>query len=103
MTTVDQALRVERDEFYKELDRLLRLLAAQQHLAASRGGSSALGFQRSETGEAQAVWAARQRAVAELGERRAHSGREIYGNANFRRRTTIRGGKPEAPHSDVRR
>ncbi len=53
-------LHPERDKFYKELDRLLQLLAAQQRLVASQARKSAP-VRLDETAEAQFVLAAQQR------------------------------------------
>src|ERR1700733_10167543 len=91
MTTVNQNLQLERDKFHKELDRLLKLLAAQQRLGGTGTGNSRPRLQRGETAEAQAVLAAQQRLIGGIrfghahqgsGKRRAPSGREIYGNPN---------------------
>jgi hypothetical protein len=98
MTTVNQKPQLDHDRYYKELQRLLKQLAAQQGLVGTGTGNSARGLQRGETAEAQVVLAAQQRLVdakrsdhtrQELSEQRANSRREINGNAQFRRRATI--------------
>jgi hypothetical protein len=95
MTTVNQKPQLDHDRYYKELQRLLKQLAAQQGLVGTGTGNSARGLQRGETAEAQV---AQQRLVdakrsdhtrQELSEQRANSRREINGNAQFRRRATI--------------
>jgi hypothetical protein len=89
MTTVNQDMQLKRDKFHEELDRLLKLLAAQQRLSGTSTGNSTPGLQRGETAEAQAVLAAYQRLIGGIrsnqahqgwGERRAPPSREIYGN-----------------------
>jgi hypothetical protein len=66
MATIVQELEVEPDKFYKELVRLLKLLASQQRLVANGAANSVRGLPRGETGEAHAVLAARRRFAARL-------------------------------------
>jgi hypothetical protein len=55
-------LQPEHNQFHKELDRLLQVLAAQRRLMAREAGSSStLATDAGETAEAQLVFAAQQR------------------------------------------
>jgi hypothetical protein len=98
MKTANHELRPERDKYYMELERLLKLLAAKKRLLEVRIGSLALELRRGETAEAHAVLAAQQRlldgkrsrhAGQEPGEQRAKFKTQNCGIARFPRRATI--------------